>query len=102
MGVLAFQMPIDNLNAVMQSTIGLSESGETFLVGGDLLMRTDSRFSEESTILTTIVDSAAVAEALCGQAGLLNHEGAGGVASVNAFTPVDFLGTQWALIASMD
>ena len=34
--------------------------GETYLVGSDHLMRSDSRFSEESTILNTKVDGETV------------------------------------------
>ena len=44
-GVLAFQMPIERLNTLMQQSAGLGETGETYIVGGDLLMRSDSRFS---------------------------------------------------------
>ena len=32
-GVLVFQMPIARLNGIMQSTAGMGESGETYLVG---------------------------------------------------------------------
>ena len=41
----------------MQASEGMGESGETYLVGTDYLMRSDSRFSEESTILKTKVDT---------------------------------------------
>ena len=50
-GVLVFQMPIDRLNEVVQQSAGLGATGQTFLVGEDGLMRTDSRFADESTIL---------------------------------------------------
>ena len=48
-GVLIFQMPIDNINQVMTSSekwadVGLGASGETYLVGADSLMRSQSRF----------------------------------------------------------
>ena len=48
-GVLAFQMPVDKINDVMTSNkewknIGLGESGECYLVGGDLKLRSQSRF----------------------------------------------------------
>ncbi|MEH6477904.1 MAG: cache domain-containing protein, partial [Sneathiella sp.] len=42
-GVLAFQMPIDRLNSIMQDTVGMGRTGESFLVGADFLMRNDSR-----------------------------------------------------------
>ena len=48
-GVLAVQLPVDRLNALMTSNRnwqaeGLGESGETYLVGNDYRMRNDSRF----------------------------------------------------------
>ncbi|HCR86543.1 MAG TPA: hypothetical protein DIV86_07700 [Alphaproteobacteria bacterium] len=47
MGVLVFQMPVDNLNAIFSSTSGLGETGEICLYGADYLMRNNSRFSKE-------------------------------------------------------
>ncbi len=48
-GVLAFQMPVDEINNVMTGNQawrkdGLGQSGETILVGQDTLMRSASRF----------------------------------------------------------
>ena len=48
-GVLIFQMPIDRINEIMTSRgawkdVGLGESGETYVVAEDLLMRNQSRF----------------------------------------------------------
>lgn len=48
-GVLAFQMPVDEINKVMTGNQqwtqdGLGQSGETILVGSDTLMRSVSRF----------------------------------------------------------
>ncbi len=48
-GVLIFQMPIDRINLLMTSNhnwknVGLGESGETYIIGKDLAMRSQSRF----------------------------------------------------------
>jgi methyl-accepting chemotaxis protein len=51
-GVIAFQMPIAELNNTMQK---LGQTGETFITGADRFYRTDSKFSKESTILKTKV-----------------------------------------------
>jgi methyl-accepting chemotaxis protein len=69
LGVLAFQMPIERLNKVMQVSEGLGKTGETYLVGADLLMRSDSRFSKDSTILKTKVDTAQAREGVAGKKG---------------------------------
>ena len=48
-GVLAFQLPVSKINHIMTDgynweKIGLGNSGETYLVGSDYLMRNQSRF----------------------------------------------------------
>lgn len=48
-GVLIFQMPVDNINAVMThnekwADAGLGASGEVYLIGPNRLMRSNSRF----------------------------------------------------------
>ncbi len=43
-GILALQIPLDSINKIMQERSGLGESGETYLVGKDKLMRSDSSF----------------------------------------------------------
>lgn len=52
-GVLAVQLPVDEINAVMTGngnweSDGLGKSGETYLVGDDYLMRSVSRFLVET------------------------------------------------------
>ncbi len=51
-GVLAFQLPVDEINTIMTgnrnwASDGLGKSGETYLVGHDYLMRSVSRFLVE-------------------------------------------------------
>ncbi|MEO3428302.1 methyl-accepting chemotaxis protein [Pelagibius sp. CAU 1746] len=102
LGVLVFQMPIDNINAVMQNTAGLGETGETYIVGADLLMRSDSRFQDESTILKQRIDNDAVAQALSGQQGMVQQLDYRGEPVVSAFTFVEFLDVRWAILADAD
>ena len=102
LGVLVFQMPIDNINAVMQNTAGLGATGETIIVGDDALMRSHSRFSEESTILKIKLDSEPVAAALSGRSGVMTAENARGNDALTAYGPLEFLGTRWALLAEIE
>jgi methyl-accepting chemotaxis protein len=55
LGVLAFQMPIEKLNGILQKDSGLGKTGQTYLLGTDLKMRTDSKFTKkgETDILKT-------------------------------------------------
>lgn len=103
LGVLVFQMPIDRINNVMQVSAGLGESGETYIVGAeDRLMRSDSRFSEESTILTTKVTEKAVSAARKGEEGVHIINDYRGIPVISAFAPLNFLGTQWVVLAEVD
>lgn len=52
-GVLIFQIPIDQINSTMTSegnwqAVGLGASGESYIVAGDMTMRNNSRFLIES------------------------------------------------------
>lgn len=100
-GVLAFQMPIARINAVMGGRSGLGETGETFIVGQDGLMRSDSPFSESSTILKTRVENSAIASALAGvEAVTETHDYRNMALEVEAL-PFTFLNAKWALVAAM-
>ena len=101
-GVIVFQMPIGRLNGVMQNAAGMGETGETYIVGEDFLMRSDSRFSEESTILKREVRTASVQAALGGAEGVLTTEDYRGVDVVSAYQPLEFLGARWAVLAEAD
>ncbi len=53
-GVLLFQMPIDKINDIMTNkeawaSVGLGESGETYIVGDDYTLRNQSRFLIEDS-----------------------------------------------------
>lgn len=98
-GVLLFQMPVDAINAVMQNAAGLGESGETYLAGIDGLLRSDTRFSEERTILNLDVTSAALVAAANGASGVETAAGYRGEQVIAAFTPVSIPGVDWVLIA---
>jgi len=99
LGVLVFQMPIDRINGVMAVAEGLGETGETVLVGGDGLLRSDSHFHEGDSILKVSLDNKAVKEALQGNIGITEAINEEGHQALMAFAPIDFHGTRWSLIA---
>lgn len=101
-GVLAFQMPISRINSVMQVAAGMGETGETYLVGSDHLMRSDSRFSKESTILKTKVTGETVDFALAGKNGVEIVNDYRGIPVVSAYAPINFHDVRWAVLAEKD
>ncbi len=101
-GVAVFQMPLDKINGIMTSATGMGESGETYLVGSDRLMRSNSRFSEDSTILKREIDSDAARAIAGGQSGTEIIEDYRGVDVVSVYSPVKIKGFNWGIIAEMD
>lgn len=99
-GVLAFQMPIDGINKVMGVTSGLGKTGESVIVGTDLLARNDTRFAKDS-ILKRKLDIPAVKSALEGKSGVsLQTEESGREITV-AYMPLKFEGTNFAIVTQM-
>ncbi|NBC34862.1 MAG: HAMP domain-containing protein [Alphaproteobacteria bacterium] len=101
-GVLIFQMPIARINAIMQSTAGMGETGESYIVGSGGLMRSDSRFSEASTILSRRVDTEPVQRALAGETGVMIAPDYRGIEVLSAYAPLSFMGVDWAILAEID
>jgi len=101
-GVLAFQMPAGKINGIMNKFQGLGHTGETFIVGEDLLMRSNSRFDKESSILKTKVTPEAVEAAFKGKTGMHTIVDHRGISVVSAYTDMDFHGKKWAILAEID
>ena len=102
LGVLAFQLPTDRIVSIMNFTTGMGETGETYLVGEDLLMRSNSRFSDEPTILKTVVDTETVKLALAGEQGVQFTTDYRGVEVLSAYTQSKPGGPSWAVMAEID
>ncbi|NEP56685.1 MAG: HAMP domain-containing protein [Symploca sp. SIO2G7] len=132
-GILAVQLPVDELDEIMTTNqewdqVGLGESGETYLVGRDLLMRSNSRFLIEdpqeylkvlantktpeenirsieefnTSILLQVVDTEA------SQAALRTNKGTGiiddyrGIPVLSSYAPLDIKGLDWVLLSEID
>ncbi|MEM7544039.1 MAG: methyl-accepting chemotaxis protein [Pseudomonadota bacterium] len=101
-GVLAFQMPVDKMNAVLQGALGLGETGETFLVGEDGLLRSDSRFSETTDILSTSAEPQVTAAAASGTAGSFRGLNRFGHDVIAQYIPFSLAGVNWMVVAEQD
>jgi signal transduction histidine kinase/CheY-like chemotaxis protein len=100
-GVAILQAPIAEIDLIMGDPAGLGETGESFLVGGDLLMRSSSRFDGESTILSRKVDTEAARRAVAGESGLLAGPGYRGREVLTSYSPVDIEGLNWGILAEV-
>ncbi len=106
--VVAVQLPIDGINAIMQDVAGLGDSGEIYLVGPDRRMRSDSsRFPETHSVVAsfagTVEENGVDTEA--SRRGLDGHGGVGVILNyqdqmvVSAWDAVDVPGLNWVIIA---
>ena len=102
LGVIVFQLPTDRIVSIMNYTSGMGETGETYLVGEDLLMRSNSRFTEDSTILRQTVDTPSVHSALAGEDGRGLVEDYRGVEVMSVYAPLSIGDSNWAVLAEID
>jgi methyl-accepting chemotaxis protein len=115
--IVALQVPLNQIDAIMQDRIGLRETGETYLVGPDKMWRSESRFTKDIGVATTIlnpkvtVDTVASRSALAGQEDSEEKiDGYRGVTVLSSWAPVTVMepteanpkGVVWALLAEMD
>lgn len=101
-GVAAFQMPIGRINSVMQQADGMGETGETYLVGADFLMRTTSRFGGSGQLGKQVVPTEAVKRSLRGESGTVMQLGYRGKLVLTAFAPVYIEGLNWCIVAEIE
>ena len=101
-GVIALQVSDAAINRIMGETTGMGESGETYLVASDKLMRSDSRFSNENDILSKEVDTDAVNEALSGKVDTKIIEDYRGINVLSSYEKLDIQGLDWVILAEID
>lgn len=109
-GVLVFQMPIAEINAIMGERAGMGKTGETYLVGPDKLMRSDSYLDPVNhSVIGSFrhpevgrVDTHAIEQALAGHSGEEVVIDYNGNPVFSAYTPLTVQGLNWALLSEID
>ncbi len=103
---LLFDMLIDYsvINSIMlenSSNSGLGNSGESYIVGNDTLLRTTSRF-EENSILKIKVATDGVNNALQGLDSTGLFDDYRGVTVFSSYGKMDIEGLDWCILAEID
>jgi len=109
---VAIQIPLEVINTIMQERTGMGETGETYLVGPDKLMRSDSFLDKKGnhsvnasfagTIEDNGVDTEAVQTVLDGKTDAKIIIDYNGNPVLSAFTPLTIDNYTWAVIAEID
>ncbi len=110
-GYIALQFPINKVNEIMQQRDGMGQTGETYLVGQDKHMRSDSFLDPKGrsiaasfagTVASNGVDTEAVTAAFNGESASRMITDYNGNSVLSSFTTLDFGDFKWALIAEID
>ena len=101
-GAILIEVPFAQLDAMLTHVAGLGKTGEIYLVGDDGYMRSNSRFSEESTVMQLEVDTEATRYAFENHIGVKIIEDYRGVNVLSAYTPLGLKAVDWVLLAEID
>ncbi len=109
--IVALQLSSAAINNIMQQRDGMGETGETYLVGSDKRMRSDSfldpkghslKASFAGTIENNGVDTEAVNDVLNGKTNTKIITDYNGNPVLSSFAPISLGKTKWAIIAEVD
>jgi len=105
---LIFQLPIEKINKLSEISQDLKIPANTSLIGPDQLLRSDINYSESYTVAKVFrdkslkIENSAVTEALAGKSGVTTIKNVAGNDSKVAYTPINILGVNWALLSEIE
>lgn len=102
LGVVALQIPVDLLGEITNSSLGLGETTQIFIVGEDGLARTTSRFDSGFQVLDQLPVTHHIEEALAGHSVYEVDEGVNGQQVVTYAKPLELDYANWSIVAEQD
>jgi len=111
MVTLALQLSIEPINHVMTQRTGMGKTGESYLIGNDLLMRSDSyldpkghsvKASFAGNVANNGVNTEAAKLAISGKSGSKIITDYNGNPVLSAYTAIDIDGIRWGLLSEID
>jgi methyl-accepting chemotaxis protein len=99
-GVAALEVELQRIHQLIGERSGLGETGEVIIVDRNHRLLTQSRFSDESTILKNVPDNDAIRLGLQGNKGEAFHRDYRDISVVGSFRPVTEMGA--VLITKVD
>jgi len=101
-GVIIASIDLAILNNILLSDIGMTETGETYLVGEDRFFRSDSRFTNKPTTLDSKVQTIATNKVFNGQSEIEIIKDYRETEVLSYYDLIDINGLKWAIITEID
>ena len=103
-GIIIFEISQSAIDSIMldnDMSNGLGNSGESYMVASDYLMRSSSRFLDKS-VLTTVVETESAKRAFEGNTGTAIIDDYRGVKVLSAYTKLNIPNLNWILLTEID
>lgn len=101
-GCAMVKINFDDINHILAHRTGLGQTGESYVVGNDMLMRSKSRFILTSDSTPITVNTSAVQHALKGETGTGMFNDYRGIKVLSSYMPLSHDGVEWALMSEID
>jgi len=106
MGVVAVQLDYERINGIMRDNTGMGSTGEMYIVGSDLLIRSVSRLENETSLLKRMIDTVATRDLMAhgeGRKIIKNHRGERVLSCYSHASLNEELGTdfEWGIVVEM-
>lgn len=100
-GIIAFQAPVDRINAIVNTEVTGFKSSESLLLGDNHRLRAAPRLSTDLNIGSE-VDSETIDLALAGEGGFIRGENHAGTDSFASYGRLDIPGFDWVMVTGVD
>ncbi len=108
--IVALQLSLEAINSIMQDSAGLGNTGETYLVGPDFLMRSDSiRDQAGHSVIASFASPAAGGVKTDASRGAISGQSNEGMVIdyngnnvLSAYAPLDIFGVKWGILAEIN
>ena len=101
-GVAVLEISSDRIDEIMSEKNLKYETGKSYIVGSDYLMRSNNSFIGQNTLLNYRIETQAVKNAFSNQEDIKLIEDFRGEMVYSSYTPLNIEGLNWALISEVN
>jgi methyl-accepting chemotaxis protein len=96
-GVVGLRMPGSAITEIVSSAVGLGESGQSFIVGEDYIVRSDLRLTDTNDVLIASRDGEVIDEALASGSAFGFSPAENGSQNITGADVLEFTGVRWVV-----